>query len=88
MSEFDYDKLADTIAQKLRLLPPPDKIIWTGKQCADYLGISEKHFVDRLSKSFNFPEPIKLPSETGRRGHSRWYATEIMNWVSQHKQAS
>lgn len=87
MSDIDYEKLADAVAQKLRLLPPVDKVIWTAKQCADYLGMSQRHFVDRVSKSYNFPSPIKLPSEGGK-GHAVWYAAEIQDWVAKHKRAS
>ncbi|QEY15505.1 hypothetical protein D0C16_05665 [Cellvibrio sp. KY-GH-1] len=87
MNEIDYEKLADAVARKLQLLPPADKIIWTAKQCAEYLGVSERHYVDRLSKSHNFPAPIKLPSDSGR-GHARWYAIDIQEWVATHKRAS
>lgn len=88
MSEIDYEKLAEAIAHKLSLLPPPDKIIWTAEQCADYLGVGRRHFVDRVSKQWGFPAAIKLPTDTGSRGHDRWYAADIQNWVSQHKRAS
>lgn len=88
MSEIDYEKLADAIAQKLRLLPPADKVIWNADQCAEYLGISRRHYVDRVSKTWGFPAAIRLPTETGSRGHDRWYAADVQEWVSQHKKAS
>lgn len=90
MSEisYDVDLLALAIAKKLRTMPPPDKVLWDAKECAEYLRMSEKHFVDRVSKTMKFPKPIKLPSETGRRSHPRWYAQEIMEWVKVHKQVS
>lgn len=88
MSEIDYEKLAEAIAHKLSLLPPPDKVIWNADQCADYLGISRRHFVDKVSKLWGFPAAIKLPTDTGSRGHDRWHAADIQSWVSQHKKAS
>lgn len=88
MSEIDYEKLANAIAQRLAILPPPDKVIWTADQCADYLGISRRHFVDRVSKQWRFPAAIKLPTDTGSRGHDRWHAVDIQAWVSKHKCAS
>lgn len=88
MSDIDYDKLASAIADKLAAAVPAEKALWDGKQCAAYLGVSEKHFMDRVSKSYKFPAPLKLPSDTGRRAHSRWYAAEIMDWVANHRQAS
>jgi len=88
MSEIDYEKLADAIARKMVTLPPADKVIWTPDQCAEYLGISRRHFVDKVSKSWKFPAAIKLPTDTGTRGQDRWYAVDIQAWVSSHKKAS
>lgn len=88
MTDIDYDKLANSIAKHLKALPTPDKIIWTSKQCAEYLGMSERHYVDRVSKSAGFPLAIKLPTENGSRGHSRWYAQEIQEWVKKQKRAA
>lgn len=85
MNEIDYDRLADAIALRLQSLPPRSKVIWTAKQCADYIGVGERHFVDRLSKTYDFPAPIKLPTDRGRRGHGRWYAEEVQDWVAGHK---
>jgi predicted DNA-binding transcriptional regulator AlpA len=88
MNEIDYEKLADAVANKLRLLPPPEKIIWNAKQCADYFGISERHFTDRVSKNYDFPAAIKLPNPDGTRGHSRWHAAEVQEWATRQKKAS
>lgn len=87
MCEIDYEKLADSVARKLGLLPPPEKIIWDAKRCAQYLLVTEKHFVDKLSKCFGFPSPIQLPSSTGSRGQKRWYAAELQDWVNKQKRA-
>jgi predicted DNA-binding transcriptional regulator AlpA len=84
MNEIDYEKLATAIANRMRMLPPADAVIWDSKQCAEYLNISQKHFTDRVSKGNGFPSPIKLPAENGR-GHARWYAHEIQEWVKTHK---
>jgi predicted DNA-binding transcriptional regulator AlpA len=85
MIEIDYDKLADAIVQKLRVLPPADKIIWTADQCADYLGMSRRHYVDRVSKTWGFPAAIKLPTDNGSRSYDRWYAADVQQWVTQYK---
>lgn len=87
MSEIDYDKLADAVAKRLSLLPPPEKIIWDAKRCAEYLGVTEKHFVDKLSKCYGFPTAIQLPSSTGTRGQKRWHAKDITEWVTNQKKA-
>lgn len=88
MIEIDYDKLADAIVQRLRALPPADKIIWSADNCADYLGVSRRHYVDKVSKTWGFPAAIKLPTETGSRGHDRWYAVDVQQWVAQHKKTN
>ncbi len=85
MNEMDYERLVDAIAARLHALPAQAKIILTAKHCADYIGIGESHFADRMSKAFDFPAPIKLPTDRGRRGHARWYATEVQDWVAGHK---
>lgn len=85
MNDLDYDRLADAIALRLQTLPPRSKVIWTAKQCAEYIGVGERHFADRLSKAFDFPAPIKLPTDRGRRGHARWYAVEVQNWIEKFK---
>ncbi len=88
MNDIDYEKLADAIARRMRALPPPDKVIWTADQCAEYLGIGRRHFVDKVSKAGGFPTAIKLPTDNGSRGHDRWHATDIQDWVSKQKKAS
>jgi predicted DNA-binding transcriptional regulator AlpA len=85
MNEIDYERLADAIAQRLQAMPAQARVIWTAKQSADYIGVSERHFVDKVSKAFDFPAPIKLPTDRGRRGHARWYAVEVQDWVAGHK---
>lgn len=88
MTDIDYEKLADAIARKMVAAPPPDKVIWTADQCAEYLGVCRRHFVNRVSKLWGFPAAIKIPTETGSRGYDRWYAIDVQQWVSTHKKAS
>lgn len=88
MKDIDYEKLAEAIARKLSMKTPPDKVIWTADQCAEYMGMSRRHFVDKVSKTWGFPAAIKLPTETGSRGHDRWHAIDVQSWVSQHKKDS
>lgn len=83
--QIDYEKLASAIANKLGMLPPPEAIIWSSEQCANYLGIGRRHFSDRVSKSYDFPAPIKLPTVTGSKGHDRWYAIDIQAWAKKYK---
>lgn len=88
MNEIDYEKLATEIANKLRMLPPADAILWDAKLCADYMNITQKHFTDRVSKATSFPSPIKLPTEGKSKSRPQWYAHEIQAWVKRYKCAS
>lgn len=87
MTEINYNELADAIAKRMQQLPAPEVVLWSAKQCAEYLHVSETHFMNRIAKGVTFPKPIKLPSETGKRAHSRWYAAEVIEWVKAHRQA-
>jgi predicted DNA-binding transcriptional regulator AlpA len=90
MSEaIDYDKLADAVANKLRLLPPFESVLWNAEQCADYLNISESNFSNRISKSTKFPSPSILPSSTGGNGGKKlWFAHEVTKWSATRKKTS
>lgn len=88
MTDINYNELADAIAKRMQQLPTPDQVLWSSKECASYLHVSEPHFMNRIAKGATFPAPIKLPSETGKRAHSRWFAVEVIEWVKQHRQAS
>lgn len=88
MSEINYNELADAIAKRMQQLPPPGEVLWSAEQCAEYLRVSQPHFMNRMAKGVTFPKPIKLPSETGKRAHSRWYMSEVTAWVKAHRQVS
>ena len=88
MNEIDYERLADAIARKLNTLPSANNVIWSVEQCAEYLGIGKRHFVDRVSKTWGFPSAIKLPTEKGSHGRDRWHAVEIQEWASLQKKRS
>lgn len=78
---IDYDRLADAILRKVHAQPAPNKKIWDATDCALYLRVSTRHFAERISNHHTFPEPLKLPSATGKNAHRRWKATEVMQWL-------
>ena len=73
--------IAEEIAKRVARFAPSDKKLWDIQDCADYFGVSKAHFSDNLSNHHSFPEPLKLPSETGKRQHRRWYAAEVIQWA-------
>lgn len=77
MPTIDYEKLATALAAKMAI--SPDKVLWTPELCANYLGTSLRNFVDRISKEYDFPVPIKIGSG---KGSPRWYAQEVASWTA------
>lgn len=73
----DYDKLADAIANKLKLKLVPVHEIWDCEQCAAHLKCSIKHFRDRVSKKSNFPPQLK-------HYKNRWQAIKVIEWTKKH----
>lgn len=94
LSQSELNQIASIIGQQViievrRETPSPPlasgtplrKILWDSKDCARYLRVSTRHFAEKLSYHHEFPKPVKLPSETGKRGHRRWYAKEVIQWL-------
>lgn len=77
----DLDNLAHAVAQRISKQNVTDETIWCAADCADYLGVSRRHFADRISNHHSFPAAIKLPSDTGKNQHRRWYAKEVIAWA-------
>jgi predicted DNA-binding transcriptional regulator AlpA len=67
--------------------PEPDGL-WKSTECADYLRVSHRQFVDRIMCLPSFPKPIRLPTKTGGKGHPRWYKQEVKKWVKEQKEAA
>jgi predicted DNA-binding transcriptional regulator AlpA len=82
--DIDYDKLAKKVAENIYLMQSKDGLIWSPKECADYLKISERTFKDSTSKTYGFPAPIKL----GTVGHPKFFASDVIDWAKSQKRAS
>lgn len=78
-------RLADAIADRLSRRPPLERTLWSSDDCADYMRVSARHFMDRVACQHTFPDPIRVPTAEGKRGHPRWYAGEVMKWVEKHR---
>lgn len=79
MNNSDIERLAEAIAEKLKSSEVEN--LWDAEKCATFLGVTQKHFTDVISKSFGFPPPVRLPSLSGRRGTCRWVGAEIQKWA-------
>ena len=81
---IDYPKLAEEIVKHL---PKPVDLEkwWTAKECAEYLGVSEMHFRNVVSKTPEFPEPYLVPTSSKsvkekRRPNIRWYGRKVQEY--------
>lgn len=81
ISDDQLNQLAASIATQLRLAPQADEPLWDAADCAGYLKVSRKHFVDRIANIPGFPKRVQLPTAEGRRGHPRWFAKEVVAWL-------
>lgn len=78
---FDYDKLADALAKRLKKQVPIEVALWDKADCADYLKQSQRTFLDKTSKNHTFPASINVPNGVGGKSQSCWYAHEVIKWV-------
>ncbi|OVE47202.1 hypothetical protein [Chromobacterium violaceum] len=80
------EKLIEVLADLAKTLGgmgaqvPIDKALWSPATCAQYLGVSERHFSERLSLQPGFPEAFNVAAGE-KRMDLRWKAKDIMSWV-------
>ena len=58
--------------------------LWDAAQCAQHMGISRQHFVDRVSKLPSFPRPAVDFSPRSRQ----WRAGDVMSWAGKRQRAA
>ncbi|NIB38486.1 hypothetical protein HBA55_02760 [Pseudomaricurvus alkylphenolicus] len=73
LGPIDYDQLADLIFQKLRKTPLDKDVIWNADDCAEYLRVKRRQFIDRISKKPGFPMPLNCGC--------KWLKSEVIAWV-------
>jgi len=54
---------------------PFDRQIWTGQECAVYLGQSYSQFMKRTQYLLDFPKRCPIP------GQPRWSAQAVSDWA-------
>lgn len=80
IDEEQINQLATTIAHRMHIMQTNEPL-WDAQDCADYMKVSRRHFVDRIANSPGFPKRVQLPTAEGRRGHPRWFAKEVEAWL-------
>lgn len=59
---------------------PLEAQYWDAAAIASSLCVSADHFLRRIAPMPSFPKARRIPT-TGGRGHPRWKATEVLEWV-------
>ena len=77
--------IAVILDSKLRPRIQPDVILWDTKDISEYIGISYKYTCEYIVSHHKFPCAIRLPTKDGRRGHPRWYARDVIEWVNKYR---
>ena len=57
---------------------PAHKRLWTADGCAQYLGYSKSHFLQKIACRPDFPRPHQVGD--GDKGR-RWKASDVIDWV-------
>ena len=65
---------------------PQERRLWTTTDVANYLGITYKYASEWIVTHHTFPDALRIPTKNGKRGHPRWYASEVMDWVAEQKE--
>ena len=84
------DKLDQLIAvilsSNIKSSVEPENLLWDIKEISEYIRVSYKYTSEYIVSHHRFPRPIRLPTKDGRKGHPRWYAKEVMEWVQEHRE--
>ena len=71
--DVDLDELADKIADRIARKASSADVLWDGNDCAEYLCVTRRHFVDRIAKRKGFPAE--------RATGARWLRSEVIRWA-------
>jgi len=71
------------IATLIELVQPSIPItvdIWSSKECAAYLKVTPKYFMDNIASHPDFPEPKRIVKVNGEM-RPRWKAMDVIKYV-------
>ena len=68
------DRLADAVLTAV----PVDKRLWSAEACAQYLGYTRAHFLQRIACLPDFPHCHRIGQ--GDKGR-RWKASDVIEWA-------
>ena len=69
-----------------RPLIPLSVDLWGPDEIAAYLKMARRTVSEKITKLPGFPQSIYLPSGGPGRGHPRWKAKEVIEWVQKYQE--
>lgn len=60
--------------------------LWNNTDVASYIGVTYKYANEYIVTHHTFPNAIRLPTKSNSLGHPRWYAKEVIEWVSKNRE--
>ena len=79
-------KLDELIAATLNNTLKPKvsiaRTLWTTTDISEYLRLSYKYVHEHVVSHHTFPHPVRLKFKNEKKGHPRWYAGEVIEWVA------
>lgn len=83
MSEAEIIKSLAAAIREVALIPENHRL-WTKAHIASYVNKSED-VVDRMTTVVDFPEAIRIKTNTGKM-HPQWKAVEVIAWVEKQQE--
>lgn len=81
------DNLIDAItSREFNMLEVNEYTLWDNAKVADYIGVSYKYCNEYIVTHHAFPTPLRVENCLGKKGHPRWYAREVIHWVSDYRE--
>jgi hypothetical protein len=83
--DINVEVLAKEIAGYISPRFPQSIELWDAKLVGDYLGVIAEYVLGRYAPRGDFPKSYRLPAKSGR-GHPRWKAEEIIDWIERYRE--
>lgn len=85
MSDNDFiERLAAALAKQTTPAIPISIDLWDISTIAQFLKRNESVVRERIACKPDFPAAIRLPTESGKRGHPLYKAKDVIQWADKY----
>ncbi|BBB60247.1 hypothetical protein UNDKW_1974 [Undibacterium sp. KW1] len=85
MSDTDIiQKIAAAVVAQIKPAIPLSIDLWDISTIAQFLKRNESVVRERIACKPDFPPAIRLPTETGKRGHPLYKAKDVIQWAEKY----